>query len=83
MVVSLTFGGSGTLPEAEISPLRNSRDFPHLEPLRELGAKGGRDANVATRGKLGLGEPLLRVRVGDALDGLRQPAGISERNSTA
>ena len=37
---------------------------------------------MATRGRLGLGEPLLRVSVGDALDGLREQVGISDRNGT-
>ena len=82
MAVSLTFCGSGTLLNAKVSPSRDSRDFPLFVPLRELGAECGRDASVATRGRLGLGEPLLRVRVGDALDGLREPAGISDRNGT-
>ena len=82
MAVSLTFGGSGTLLIAKVSPSRDSRDFPLFEPLRELGAEGGRDGNVATRGRLGFSQPLLRVRVGDALAGLREPVGISDRNGT-
>ena len=40
MAVSLTFGGSGTLLKAKVSPTRDSRDFPLFEPLRELGAEG-------------------------------------------
>ena len=82
MAVSLTFGGSGTLLKAKVLPSRDPRDFPLFEPLSELGAEGGRDANAATRGRLSLGEPRLRVRVGDALDGLREPVGISDRNGT-
>ena len=70
MTVSLNFGGSGTLLKAKVSPSRDSRDFPFFEPLRELGAESERDANVATRVRLVLGEGLLCVRVGDALDGL-------------
>ena len=53
MAVSLIFGGSGILLIAKVSPSRDSRDFLLFEPLRELGAEGGRDANVATRGRLG------------------------------
>ena len=82
MAVSLIFRGSGTLLKAKISPSRVPRGFPLFESLRELGAEGGRDANVATRGRLGLREPQLRIRVGDALDGLREPVGISDRNGT-
>ena len=40
---------------------------------------GGRDANVATRGRLGLGESGLRVCVGDAVDGLRPPSAPNSR----
>ena len=56
--------------------------FRSPNPFCELGAEDRRDANVATGGRLGLGEPLPIVRVVDALDGLRGPDGISDRNGT-